>query len=174
MSADGGLGAWAWLAIALLLTQVALGALLSGSYAALARQGVVDCVQTAAAAGWDWRALNPWQPPMLDPTPPFNAAGALTHVAHRIGAGLLLAVFAALADAAWRHGRGREALALLLLLALQALLGWAAVASGLPIALVLAAQLERRADAGAAGAFGLSAGQNAGFDVRRRPEKPST
>lgn len=127
----------AWLALLLLLAQVTLGALVSGSYAALSCDSWADCGRAAAAGGWDWRALNPWQQPALGDGLPVNPAGALTQLAHRVGALLLLPALAALGLAAWRRGRRRTALALVLLVALQALLGWAAVGSGLPIVLVL-------------------------------------
>lgn len=136
-TAGSGLARWVWPALALLLTQVALGALISGSYAALSCSGWADCVQTAAAAGWDWQALNPWSAPTLDARPPFNAAGALVQLAHRLGAALLLPLLMAVIGMAWRSGRRREALALALMLALQGLLGWSMVAAGLPMSGVL-------------------------------------
>lgn len=127
---------WAALALAMLLVQVALGALVSGSYAALSCQGWADCSKSAAAAGWDWQAMNPWHRPQLADLP-FNPGGALAQLAHRLGALLLPPLFAVVALLAWRRQHRTEALLLLSLLALQATLGWAGVAAGLPIALVL-------------------------------------
>lgn len=128
---------WAAPTLALLLTQVALGALLGGSYAALSCSDWSDCLHTARAAGWDWQTFNPWQQPRLAAAPPFNAGGAWVQLAHRGLALLLLPLLAWVGLAALRQGRRAAALLLLLLPALQIGIAWAMLAAGLPIGAVL-------------------------------------
>lgn len=126
------LGAWAVAGLALLGAQLAGGALVSASHAALACSDLSDCTRAAAAAGWDWQALNPWREPTA------GARGsALALWLHRIGAAVVLPVLALLGLAAWRRGRRRGGAALLLLAALQGALGLLIVATGLPLAAVL-------------------------------------
>jgi cytochrome c oxidase assembly protein subunit 15 len=128
---------WAIPALALLLVQVALGALLSGSFAALSCSDWSDCSRTARAAGWDWQVFNPWQRPRLAAAPPFNAGGAWVQLAHRGLALLLLPLLALVGLAALRQGRRPTALLLLLLPGLQVGIAWAMLAAGLPIGAVL-------------------------------------
>jgi len=131
--------AWAGVAALLLLCQLALGALVSASYAGLSCAGIGDCLAAADAAGWPWRVLDPWREPVVSATPlPINPDGALAQVLHRAGAVLVLAVLAPLGWAALRSGQQREGAALLVLLALQVALGLLMTATALPIAAALA------------------------------------
>ena len=53
-SAAPGLGAWGIAGLALLSIQLALGALVSASHAALVCTDLADCARAAQAQGWDW------------------------------------------------------------------------------------------------------------------------
>ncbi len=130
---------WVVVAALALLVQVALGGLVSASYAGLSCSGAVDCL--AAARGIGWVTLNPWREPMLSAVEPFNPPGALPQVLHRGLALALLLLLAPLAVAAIRAGRPRTGAALLGLTVLQVAVGLAMVASGLPLALAQAHNL---------------------------------
>jgi cytochrome c oxidase assembly protein subunit 15 len=121
--------------------QVALGALISSSFAALACQGLADCSAAASATGWSWRALDPWQVPVLGTGDAINPAGALPQLAHRALALVLLPLLAVVGWRAWRAGHRPAAAVVLGLTVAQATLGWLAVPMGLPIGLVLAHNL---------------------------------
>jgi cytochrome c oxidase assembly protein subunit 15 len=128
--------------MALLCGQLAGGALVSASYAALSCSDLADCTRAAAAAGWDWSVLNPWREPVVEVTAlPVNAGSAFALWLHRIGAIVVLPVLALLGLAAWRRGRRRGGSALLLLAAVQGVLGLLMVTGGLPLAAVLAHNL---------------------------------
>ncbi|MEO8305424.1 MAG: COX15/CtaA family protein [Betaproteobacteria bacterium] len=130
---------WAWVGVAALLTQVALGALVSASYAGLSCAAPGDCLRATEAAGWHWEALNPWREPAFNATAmPLNPSGALAQLIHRGGALLAVLVLAPLGVAALLGQRRRDGAALLVLLALQLGLGWTIVTTGLPLGLVLA------------------------------------
>jgi len=130
---------WAWLGVAVLLAQAALGALVSASYYGLSCAASGDCLRAAEAAGWPWQTLNPWREPVFGATPmPLNPSGALAQVVHRGGALLALLVLAPLGMAALRGRRRRDGAALLVLLVLQLGLGWLMVATELPLPLALA------------------------------------
>jgi heme A synthase len=156
------LGTWAVAGLALLCGQLAGGALVSASYAALACSDLADCTRLAAAAGWDVQALNPWREPVFEATAlPLHAGGAIAIDAgrafainagsafainagsafalwaHRVGAIVVLPVLALLGIAAWRRGRRRGGAALIVLAAVQGVLGLLIVATGLPLAAVL-------------------------------------
>lgn len=130
---------WVVVAALALLVQVALGGLVSASYAGLSCSGAVDCL--AAARGIGWVTLNPWREPMLSAVAPFNPPGALPQVLHRGLAFALVLLLAPLAVAAIRAGRPRTGAALLGLTVLQVTVGMATVASGLPLALAQAHNL---------------------------------
>ncbi len=136
-----GVRGWGVAGLAVLTCQVALGALVSASYSALSCTDLADCSRAALAAGWDWRALDPWRVPVFDLSLPMHRAGASIQWVHRIGAGLVAAVLVLLGALAWRRGRRREAALLLGLTALQCVLGPLLTAAGLPIGLVLAHNL---------------------------------
>lgn len=132
--AAAGLGLWAIAGLVLLCAQLAGGALVSASYAALSCSGLADCTHAAAASGWDWQSLNPWREPGVGA----HARGsALALWLHRVGALVVLPVLALLGVAAWRRGRRGGGAALLLLVAAQGTLGLLIVATGLPLAAVL-------------------------------------
>lgn len=115
------LRAWAWFCLALLTFQVALGGLVSASYAAMSCSGLNDCI--AASAGIPWNALDPWREPALVATSPFNASGVLIQAAHWL-LGLALAPVALLLGlAAVLKGPRRAGLRLIGLLAGELLLG---------------------------------------------------
>ena len=120
------------LALGALAVQLALGAMTSTTYSALACTTLPDC------AGQWWPQT--WSAEEFDPTRPVSArAGpsAAVHLAHRYAAVAVAALVLALAVALRRHARG---LALMLagLLGLQVALGLLAVALQLPLGVVLA------------------------------------
>jgi cytochrome c oxidase assembly protein subunit 15 len=126
---------WVIVALLLLLAQVALGGLVSASFAGLSCAGWADCLQAARGIGWD--TLDPWREPVLGAQPPVNPAGALAHGLHRgLGLALVLAV-AVLAIVAWRRGRPRSALALLVVLGAQVAAGLLMVQGSLPLGFAL-------------------------------------
>ena len=127
---------WVIVALVLLLAQVALGGLVSASFAGLSCSSAwVECAQAASGVGWE--TLNPWREPVLAASPPVNPAGALAQALHR-GLALVLALLSVpLAIAAWREGRPRVGAALWVLLALQVAIGLLMTQASLPLALAL-------------------------------------
>jgi heme a synthase len=124
------------LAAALLLgVQVALGGLVSGSFAGLSCGAWADCLR--AASGADWASLDPWREPRLLAQPPFNPDGALPQLLHRALALGVAGILFATAVLAWRDGRHRSAALLCVLLLVQGALGLAMVHLGLPLTLAL-------------------------------------
>ncbi len=137
-AAPARLGAWAVAGLALLCGQLAGGALVSASYAALSCTELAECTRAVAASGWDWSVLNPWREPVVESTTlPVNPGSAVALWLHRIGAIFVLPVLGLLGLAAWRRGRRRSGAALLMLAVVQGALGLLIVASGLPLAAVL-------------------------------------
>lgn len=135
--ADARLRGWALLAGAALLLQIALGALVSASFAGLACSGAADCSLATSWASGAAQALDPWREPVLLERAPFNAAGALTLALHRHAALPVAALLLAVALLALRRGRPRSGCALLGLLAAQVVLGLALVAFALPLPVAL-------------------------------------
>lgn len=130
---------WAMLCVALLATQIALGGLVSATYAATSCGGFADCL--SAARSLPWSALDPWREPVLGGAVPTNASGALAQALHRGAALIVLVATAPLTLVAWR-GRRRLASALLLvLLAGTAGLGIAMARHGPTLAMALAHNL---------------------------------
>jgi cytochrome c oxidase assembly protein subunit 15 len=113
--AEPWLRAWAWIATALLTCQVALGGLVSASYAGTSCGSLADCV--AAARSVPWSALDPWREPMLAAIPPVNPSGALAQSAHRICALVVVVALLPLALIAIRAGRSGPGALIVLLLA---------------------------------------------------------
>ncbi len=112
---------WVGAAVFLLALQIALGGLVSASYAALSCNAWSECFAAAQSVGWD--TLNPWREPLLHALPPVNPDGALVHALH-LGLGVgLVAVVLPLAAFALRRGRPGSAAALLILLLAQILVG---------------------------------------------------
>ncbi len=136
----GTLATWARVGAALLIAQVALGALVSSSYAGLSCAGSAECWRAAESAGWPWHVLDPLRDPQFDAgrVLPLNPGSALAQLVHRGGALLLLLVLAPLGVAALRRGRRRDGFALLALLLVQLSLGALMLASGLQLAVALA------------------------------------
>lgn len=133
------LRAFAWAGAAALIAQIALGAIVSGSYAGLSCVGLEDCLQLTRAAGWSWEVLGPLREPAFDATAlPLNPSGALAQLVHRGGALLALVVLTMLGLTGLRSNRPHEGAALLALLVLQLVLGWLMVGNALPLALALA------------------------------------
>ena len=131
----------AWLATLLIGAQLALGGLLSASYAALScTSGLADCI--AAARSVPLSALDPWREPQFTATPaPVNPAGALALALHAlVGVGTTVVV-AVLGVAALRAGRRAAAALLLGALVLEPLLGAAMSTQGPTLPLALAHNL---------------------------------
>lgn len=128
------LAPWAWLGAAVLMAQVALGGMVSAGQAGLSCPELGGCDVSAGT----WQALNPWVEPQTDAAQPHHPAGALVHVLHRAGSLLVVAVLLPLALLAWRSGRRSSAGLILALLGVQAALGVALVAGGLPLSMALA------------------------------------
>ena len=124
---------WAWFCFALVLLEIALGGLVNAAHAGL------SCPRLSACdlAEGSWQAFNPWREPQSDPAHPNNPAGALLHLAHRLGGLVLEAALLPLGATAWRRGRPVAATLVLVLLALQAGLGAGLVLGALPLALAL-------------------------------------
>lgn len=131
------LGAWAWVGVALLLTQVASGGLVSAGFAGLSCPDLSGC----DASGVAWQTLDPWREPVLDGEGGTNPVGALASGLHRAGAFGVALVVVPLAIAVWRAGRRREAALVLALLGVQAGLGAMLVVGRLPLAAALAHNL---------------------------------
>ncbi len=122
----------------LLVLQLATGALLSTSYAALACGSLDECQRAAAASGWPWQALDPWREPRFAfDAPQVMADGALTQWLHRIGAIMVAGLLVATGVMALRRGHPAIGIALVVLPVAQVAIGLIASASGLPLALVL-------------------------------------
>lgn len=131
-SAVPGLRAAAAGVAVLLVAQSAVGALVSASQAGLVCNDLRACAELARAAGWHWQALNPWLAAGLPPVD-----GALVQGLHRLAAIVVTVAVVALGWRALRAGRRPEGWALLLLLALQAVLGLVVGSIGLPLWAVL-------------------------------------
>ncbi len=132
------LRAWAGLGVFLLVVQVALGGLLSASYAATSCSGLIECM--AASADVPWSALDPWREPVLASTPPINPSGALAQTVHRISGLAVVLVVLPLGVAALRGGRRGQGMLLLTLLAAEFALGLR-MAGGSSLVLALAHNL---------------------------------
>ena len=120
---------WVGAAVFLLVAQIALGGLVSASYAAFSCSGWVECLAAAKNVGWE--TLNPWREPHLGSLPPVNPEGALVQALHR-GLGIaLVALVVPLAVFAVRRGRPSSAAALLVLFAAQVAVGFVMSFTGL-------------------------------------------
>ena len=127
------LASWAWLGLALLVAQLALGALVSAGYAGLSCPELQRCDLTSAS----WQMFDPWHTSALDaaqPTHPQGAALQLVHRALALASGVVLLPVGLLA---WRRGE-RAGLLLVVLLGLQLALGIGLVLGALPLSIALA------------------------------------
>jgi len=132
----------AWLAVVILLAQIALGGLVSAGFAGLSCTGLPGC-DANAPVSMTLDALDPWREPLFAATtaPPANPAGAAAHMSHRYGAVAMVLAAALLAWSALRAGRRRAAWALLGLLGLEIALGVLLVSLSLPLPVALAHNL---------------------------------
>lgn len=135
-----------WCGAAILCCQVALGGLVSASYAGLSCTALPDCGSSVMAfpAGRSavvLEAFDPWREPAFEPSSPANPAGAAPHMAHRYGAVAASLLLPPLGLFAWRCGKPRQAWILLLLLAIQVGLGVLLIAFSLPLEIALAHNL---------------------------------
>lgn len=138
--ASPGLRRLAWLGTALCAVQVALGGLLSASYAATScPSGLSPCL--AAAGNVPWSALDPWREPQLAATVPINAAGALALAVHWLSGMAAALVLAAVGLGALRGARPRAGALLLAALAAALTLGWMMASRGTTLPLALAHNL---------------------------------
>jgi cytochrome c oxidase assembly protein subunit 15 len=131
---------WAWLAIALVVLQVASGAMISAQYAALACDDGFVCAARLWPPGDVLDAFDPWRelPPPADAASRADAARQAVLAAHRLLAvPTLLALVWVAARAAFAQRPG-PARALLVLAAMQAGLGIGQSALGHPLALAVA------------------------------------
>lgn len=127
---------WRCVAVAILLSQIVLGGLVSSSLAGLSCPDFAGC---AIPTPVPWEALNPLREPHFDPAIlPVNADGALVHALHRWAAALAALAVIATAMALLRSGRRPAGLALLVLLGTQFALGLSLVHNGLPLAMAVA------------------------------------
>lgn len=131
---------WARAGIVIVLTQIALGGLVSASYSALACVTLPDCQGAWWPPGGTLDAFNPWREPSAQAVRSGAPAEAALHMAHRA----LALPAAAVSIGAGLHGvraGGRHRSAGILLLGLvlaQLLLGAAVVAGSLSLPLVVA------------------------------------
>lgn len=133
-----GLRLFAWLAVLILLGQIALGGLVSAGFAGLSCTGMPDCGANAPVA-MTLEAFDPWREPVFGATltPPANPSGAAAHMAHRYGAVAVLLTVAWLGWSAMRSGRSRTGWVLLGLLVIEIVLGGMLVALSLPLGVAL-------------------------------------
>lgn len=122
----------------LLAVQFGLGTLVSANHASAACTDFPGCGATAATAGWDFAALDPWR--LAGRGEAGEAARQTLHMAHRWGGGIVLAYCAGLASLWWRQGVGGRALiaAVVILLCIQFALGVAVVLLDVPLAVTVA------------------------------------
>lgn len=135
--ADPSISRWALASAALLIVQVALGALVSSTHAALSCDLWSTCLASASNTGWDWRALNPWQVPGPSALLRTDPAAVALQAVHRTSALLTAACVAVLAIQAWRRDRRADAVAVAATTAGVVSVGWLSAVHQLPMATVL-------------------------------------
>lgn len=131
-------GIWACVAVAVLVVQITLGALVSASFAGLSCPSLTEC---GTASEWSWYAFNPLHRPQFPVTTPMNPDGAIVQLVHRAGAIVAALVLVPLAIAAMRRGARLVGGAVLALLVVQLGLGVALVTAALPLDVALAHNL---------------------------------
>lgn len=123
---------WAWIAAGLLLAQIALGGLVSSAHAGMSCPAVAAC----SAEGGSWALFNPLHAAGA-PAQALNPAGALLHMAHRVGGLLVSLVLVGLGLAAWRRRRRAVGALLVVLPLAQIAFGVLLVSAGLPLMVAL-------------------------------------
>lgn len=124
----------AGIVLALLAIQLASGALVSTSFAALSCHAIAECQQAASASDWPWATLSPWHPPTFSPLAPHvNVDGAIVQWIHRLGSIVVGLAVAALGLMAMLRGRVPAGLILLSLVGLHLMLAHFALTGGLPL-----------------------------------------
>ena len=127
---------WSCVAVAILLSQIVLGGLVSSSFAGLSCPDFTGCIIPTPV---QWETLNPLREPHFDPgILPVNADGALVHTLHRWAAAAAALAVIATAIALLRCGRRPAGLALLVLVGTQFALGLLLIHNGLPLAMAVA------------------------------------
>lgn len=131
---DGG-ALTAFTLVALLLTalQLAYGAMTSASYLGLACTTFPDCAGAWWPADASWSAFDPWRAIAPDQT----TANMTLHMIHRYGGALMGLVIAALGWALAARGQRALGTTLIVLVAVQWLIGIAMVTASLPVSLAL-------------------------------------
>lgn len=124
------------LGASLLVAQVAMGGLTSASYAGLSCTGWGDCGLRESWQSADWSSLDPWREPVLAATGG-NSSGTLANSLHRHLALVVLLALLPVAALAWRAGRRRTAVTVLLLLMVQLVAGGVLSTMALPLPLAL-------------------------------------
>lgn len=131
---------WAWLALLLLMLQVALGGLVSATHSLIVCSSWAECSRLVQGVEWDWQVLNPWLGVGSDATV-LSARGAWLQWLHRVGVLLVAPTMVVVGWIAWRSGQRAPALALGALLGLQLLLGILLGSTGAPLPVALAHNL---------------------------------
>lgn len=131
---------WAWLALLLLMLQVALGGLVSATHSLTVCSSWAECSRLVQGVEWDWQALNPWLGVGSDATV-LSARGAWLQWLHRVGVLLVAPTMVVAGWIAWRSGQRAPVLALGALLGLQLLLGILLGFTGAPLPVALAHNL---------------------------------
>ncbi|MDO8439616.1 MAG: COX15/CtaA family protein [Polaromonas sp.] len=127
---------WRGVAVAILLSQIVLGGLVSSSFAGLSCPNFTDCIIPTPVP---WAALNPLREPHFDSSIlSVNGQGALVHTLHRWAAAVAALAVSAAAIILMRSGRRWVGFALLLLVGIQLAVGVLLVHNGLPLALAVA------------------------------------
>lgn len=134
--ARGGLAVWTGLALAMVVLQVALGALVNARYGAGACIGLPDCSGIWWPDGGNAAAFDIFRPTDVPIASSEESARQVVHMAHRLNGLIVAAALGAVGIAVLRRPDGpRGAAALLLvLLATQLVLGAFMVSAGVPLA----------------------------------------
>ena len=122
-------------ATVVVLAQVALGGLVSSGFAGLSCPQAATCTPAEPV---QWEMLNPMREPRVHATVwPINPDSAVVHLLHRWMAAITVLVTGIAAIALLRDRRQRAAVALLLLVGAQSVLGFLMVDLQLPLALAV-------------------------------------
>lgn len=129
-----------YVALLLLVIQIALGGLMSASYASMSCHGLTQC-QTLFSG--DWSFLSPWREPVFtvtdfSETGVINPMGAGSRLLHELVAGLNALMLLGLGILLFRRQHRGAGLLLMVLILVQLLLGYGLVSYGLPLLMALA------------------------------------